>query len=538
MLEPTDQTLEAGAGSTSLIATDGQVALVLELLHVNQERRGYIAEEDLRNTAVVTGLSAAELYSAVTAYPRFRLEPGLPASAVCTGPVCLMHGASALKAGLAGAGVTHCLGLCDQPIAILTPEGARTTRDGARLLMPATPPPAIGVTESVFFSPEDPFETVRSALSGRGEDLITAVTESGLQGRGGAGFPAGLKWTAVRGSNVDRKFVVCNADESEPGSFKDRVLLDHQPRRLLAGMVLAGHAVGATEGIIYIRYEYGAQYKRLIEEIARLRAEGLLGNGFDIVVRRGAGAYICGEETALLNSLEGLRPVPRERPPYPVTTGLYGVPTLIHNVETLAAVPAIIAHGPDWYQELGRPKLYCISGDVPSSGVWELPMTVRAHELIERAGTTLEEIKAFTLGGLSGGLLPASHADVRLDFQDPRRYDAYLGSGGVIVLGRSRCSVRFTLEAMRFFAEESCGKCFPCRIGTTRLRERLERITRLLSADIGEMDEIRELLMVGSACGLGPAAALVVKHLLTHFGAEVEVHEQSSRCPSGECMRG
>jgi NADH-quinone oxidoreductase subunit F len=374
-------------------------------------------------------------------------------------------------------------------------------------------------------------------------ELIAAVSDSGLQGRGGAGFPAGRKWEMVRGAAGDRKYLVCNLDESEPGTFKDRYILDHQPRRLLAGMIIAAHAVGASEGVVYIRYEYQEQRRRLLAEIDALRADGLLGDTFDIAVRRAAGLYVCGEESALLNSLEGKRPIPRDRPPYPTDAGLFGCPTLIQNAETLAAVPSIIAKGGAWYRDMGSPKLYCVSGDVPSPGVFELPLGTTARDLLERAGVT--DVKAFTLGGLSGGLLPASALDVKLDFEDPRRYGAALGSGAVIALGPSRCAVRFALEGMRFFAGESCGKCFPCRIGTTRLRERLDALAPALPPGAGlkpaptrdgvlEMQDIIDVLHTGSACGLGPAAATLAKHLLTYFPDEIEAH-QKGHCPSGEC---
>jgi NADH:ubiquinone oxidoreductase subunit F (NADH-binding) len=513
---------------------------VMELLHSAQERRGYISEDDINAIARAADLSPTELYGAITAYPRFRLEPGEAAEAVCMGPACRLCGAEAVLGARSDWGETHCLGLCDQAVAVLTAAGPCTARssDAAQLDPTARRAPTIGVPESVFFGGDDPFDAVRAARQRPPEEIIAVVTESGLQGRGGAGFPTGAKWSAVRAAPGGRKFVVCNADESEPGSFKDRYVLDNQPRRLLAGMAIAGHAVGASAGVIYIRHEYRAQYEGLLEAIDRLRDEGLLGDGFDVVVRRGAGLYVCGEETALLNSLEGRRPIPRDRPPYPTTHGLLGAPTLVQNVETLSAVPAIVARGAAWYRDAGSPKLYCVSGDVPSPGVFELPMTIRAQELLERAGVAAEGVKAFTLGGLSGGLLPASKLGMRLDFATPRSHDAFLGSGGVVVADRSRCMVRFAAAAVHFYAGESCGKCFPCRIGTTRLRERLEAAVRFEEVDAGELRELIGVVTTGAACGLGPAAALVTGHLLTHFEEELRAHVRDRRCPSGECGRG
>jgi len=374
------------------------LAPVLELLHSRQEQRGYIDEGGIAAVAALAGLSPAELYSAITAYPRFRLQAGASPAAVCLAPPCRLAGAKTVLDALAAAEGTHCLGLCDQPVAVLTADGPRIAREPPTLLDPGTPAAVIGVPESAFFSQDDPFETVGAARRRQPQDLIAVVTDSGLHGRGGAGFPAGRKWAAVAAAPGARKFVVCNADESEPGTFKDRYILDHQPRRLLAGLALAGQAIGAQAGVIYIRYEYRPQHQRLLQEISRLRDAGLLGDGFDIVVRRGAGCYICGEETALLNSLEGLRPIPRDRPPYPVTHGLFGAPTLVQNVETLAVLPAIVARGPAWYRQAGSPKLYCVSGDVPSPGLFELPLGIIAGELLERTGASIEDVKAFTLG--------------------------------------------------------------------------------------------------------------------------------------------
>lgn len=514
-------------------AGDAEHSLALEILHEAQKEHGHLREVDIARAARAAGTSTAELYGAITAYPRFRFKPGAPATLVCTSPTCLMADASGALRDIAGSSETHCLGLCDDPVAVLTPDGSRIWK-GGRLTAPSAREPATGGSESTFFNDDDPMAAVQDALAQQPEETIAAVSESGLQGRGGAGFPVGRKWEKVRNAAGSPKYVVCNLDESEPGTFKDRAILDSQPRRVLAGMIIAAHAVDASQGVIYIRYEYGAQRQSLLDEIDRLRADGLLGDGFDIVVHRAAGLYICGEETALLNSLEGKRPIPRDRPPYPTDHGFFGCPTLIQNAETLAAVPAIIRRGAASFRDAGTPKLYCISGDVLWPGVFEQPMTVTARELVEAAGGTPDDMKAFTLGGLSGGLLPSAALEVQLDFEDPRRYGAALGSGGVIVLGSSRCVVRFALGAMRFFADESCGKCFPCRIGTVRLREQLEAATAFHETDEAETRDLVDLLQTGSACGLGSAAGTLIRHLIINFGDEVEAHRQN-RCPAGEC---
>jgi NADH-quinone oxidoreductase subunit F len=513
--------------------TSSDLAPVLELLHERQQRSGQISEGDIAALAPVAGISPAELYAVITAYPRFRLAPG-PGAAVCCGPACALHGSREVAQALGVEGKASCLGLCDQPVALLTDEGPRIARptDPARPEIPAAPSVTIGVPETAFFGDEDPLDAVVAAVRRPPEEIIRIVDESGLQGRGGAAFPTGRKWAALRGATAQEKYLVCNADESEPGTFKDRTILDHQARRLLAGMRIAAHAIGATRGIIYLRCEYARQLDVLNDEIQRLRDEGHLGAGFDVVIRRGAGAYVCGEESALLNSLEGRRPIPRDRPPYPTTSGLFGAPTLVQNVETLAAVPAILHRGGAWYRNAGQPKLYCVSGDVAAPGVFELPMSTTARELLDLAGCDLDSIQAFTLGGLSGGLLSPEALDLRLDFETVRTHGAHLGSGALIAIDASRCLLGFVREALRFFAEESCGKCFPCRLGTLRLRERLEALS---AGETAEQEEIREIILAldrGAACGLGVAAGMITRDLLGTFGREVAAHGRGG-CSAG-----
>lgn len=548
--------------ASHLMANGAELAPVLELLHAAQRTRGYVDGAALEAASQAAGTSPAELYGAVAAYPRFRLEPAPPVAERCEGLPCHLRRTGSEAGQGAGQGTatspplggtgepmgSACLGLCEQGVAWLTPDGPRIEGADGALLVPGDTAPAVHVVQSAFFGDDDPVEEAETALGRTPEALLALVEESGLRGRGGAGFPVARKWAAVRAASGaapraeegKRTFVVCNADESEPGTFKDRALLDQQPRRVLAGLLIAARAVGADAAIVYLRHEYARAYERLETEIGRLRDAGLLvqlGADFDVVVRRGAGLYVCGEETALLNSLEGRRPVPRDRPPHTAEHGLYGMPTLVQNVETLAALPAIVSRGGTWFRKAGRPKLYCASGDVAAPGVFELPLGATVTTLLEYAGTAVEELGAFTLGGLSGGLLPASAADVRLDFEDPRRLDAHLGSGAVVALGRERCVVRAVREAMRFFAGESCGRCFPCRIGTTRLRERLDALCALDGAGGDDLDPLVRLVTTGSACGLGPAAALLVQHLADSFPDELAAHREG-RCPSGECGGG
>jgi NADH-quinone oxidoreductase subunit F len=513
--------------------TSSDLAPVLELLHERQQRGGRISGVDIEALAPIAGISPAELYAVITAYPRFRLAAG-SGSAVCHGPACALRGSGEAARTLGVGDRASCLGLCDQPVALWTDDGPRVARltDAAKLEIAAAPKATIGVTETAFFGDEDPIDAVVAAVRCSPEEIIAVVDESGLQGRGGAAFPTGRKWAALRGAAAEEKYLVCNADESEPGTFKDRSVLDHQARRLLAGMRIAAHAIGATRGLIYLRCEYARQLDILNDEIRRLHREGHLGDGFDVVIRRGAGAYVCGEETALLNSLEGRRPIPRERPPYPTTSGLFGAPTLVQNVETLAAVPAIVLRGGAWYRRAGQPKLYCVSGDVAAPGVFELPTSTTARELLDRAGCDLGRLQAFTVGGLSGGLLSPEALDLRLDFEAVRRHGAHLGSGAVIAIDASRCLLDFVCQALRFFAEESCGKCFPCRIGTARLVERLEAIRAGAMGDLQEVREIVQALDRGAACGLGVAAGLIARDLLGRFGREVAAHGRR-RCSAG-----
>ncbi len=507
------------------------IVVVPEELFARQERRGWLSEADIEEVAGLTRWSTSELYGAVSAYPRLLVQPTERWPLVCGGPVCSERGSKEVCGSVKGAETT-CLGLCDQPVAALATDGSQMTMaPGAAGLSYRSPTePVVAAPGSTFFGTDDPWEAVSLARSMQADELLELISRSNLRGRGGAGFPVSQKWASARQAEGYPKFVICNADESEPGTFKDRALLDHQPRRVLAGLAIAAHFLGAEAAIIYIRYEYRPQHDRLIETLSDLKSEGHVGDGFDVVICRGAGLYVCGEESALLNSIEGARPVPRDRPPYPVDRGLYGQPTLVSNVETLAAIPAILGR-----TELfdGRPgKLYCVSGDAETPGVYEFASPPTARELLNRAGIRADRLSGFSMGGISGGLLPVSAGHVTLDFDGPPEHGAYLGSGALIALGRERCVASFALEALRFFAGESCGKCFPCRIGTTRLKERLEMLLEDGRWSESEITELLGLVSTGSACGLGPGAALMVSHLVRYFPAEIEGHR------NGECSRG
>ena len=383
--------------------------------------------------------------------------------------------------------------------------------------------------------------------------VISAVTESGLLGAGGAGFPAGRKWATVRKAPGAEKFIVVNADEGEPGTFKDRPILERDPHLLIEGTALAAHAVGASQGFIYLRGEYRLARERLAAALAEAREAGFLGASvagtsysFDLQLRVGAGSYVAGDETAMLESLEGRPALPRVKPPFPSDHGLFGRPTLVNNVETLAAIPTILEKGPAWYHSLGRNgspgvKVYCLSGDVARPGNYELPRGVTARELIFTYGGGLrgkKSLKAFLVGGASGGFLPPEELDIPLEIAPLRAKGVDLGSGAVVVVGAQHCLLDLARRESRFFAKESCGACDPCRLGTPALVKELERLVdpQVRSHAEARIRELGTVLHDSSRCGLGQVAANPLLSVLTHFPDEVMAHTPG-RCPVGVCGR-
>ncbi len=384
------------------------------------------------------------------------------------------------------------------------------------------------------------------------ESVIEVIEKSGLQGRGGAGFPTGRKWKFVRAAQGGKKYIVCNADESEPGTFKDRIVLEGDPHVIIESMAIAAYAIGADEGYIYIRGEYGLAYRRLEKAILQAREFGFLGKNifgtefnFDIHIHAGAGAYVCGEETALLESLEGKRGEPRSRPPYPVTKGLWNKPTSVNNVETLANIPAIIRNGAEWYRSIGTPsspgtKVYTIMGNVNFSGVIEVPMGVTLREVINiyakgmKPGSTL---KLAQTGGSSGSIIPAVLQDTPMDFESFRKAGVSLGSGALLICDQETCIVDLVKVLLQFFRFESCGKCTPCRVGTQRSYEIVDRISKG-QGKLEELDTLLELaaeMERASNCGLGQTATVPIRDMLKHFRTEVEAHIRSGSCPTGVC---
>jgi bidirectional [NiFe] hydrogenase diaphorase subunit len=383
-------------------------------------------------------------------------------------------------------------------------------------------------------------------------EVIEVVTKSGLRGRGGAGYPTGLKWDLVAKQAAPTKYVVCNADEGDPGAFMDRSVLEGDPHRVLEGMAIAGYAVGATQGYIYVRGEYGLAIQRLQTAIKQAEREHLLGSHileqglqFRIDLRIGAGAFVCGEETALIASIEGKRGQPRQRPPYPPESGLWGAPTLINNVETYANIPTIIERGGEWFSSIGTAsskgtKVFALAGKIAHTGLIEVPMGVTLREILFEIGGGIPDgarFKAAQTGGPSGGCIPDQFLDLPVDYESLARIGSIMGSGGLIVMDQSSCMVDVARFFMEFCMEESCGKCIPCRAGTVQMYDILRRITAGQAnwEDLEMLETLSDLLRETSLCGLGQTAPNPVVSTLKYFRPEYEAHIRERRCPAGHC---
>ncbi len=383
-------------------------------------------------------------------------------------------------------------------------------------------------------------------------DLIGYIKSSGLRGRGGAGFPTGLKWEFTYKASGSPKYVVCNADEGDPGAFMDRSTIEGDPHRVLEGMATAGYAVGASHGYIYVRAEYPLAVDRLYKAIDQAREMGLLGKdilgtgfSFDIDIRLGAGAFVCGEETALLNSVMGRRGEPRPRPPFPANSGLWNKPTVINNVETFANIPAVIVYGADWFSRIGTEKsggtkVFALAGKIEHTGLVEVPMGTTLREIVEKIGGGCaggKQLKAVQTGGPAGGCIPAKWLDLQVDFDTLAKAGSIMGSGGMIILDEDDCMVDVAKFFMAFSQDESCGKCTPCREGTTCMLEIFDRITGGAGAleDLDKLERLARLIKKSSLCGLGRAAPNPVLSTLTHFRDEYVAHVTEKRCPAHRC---
>ncbi|MFC9126176.1 NAD(P)H-dependent oxidoreductase subunit E [Streptomyces sp. NPDC057099] len=552
--------------------------LLLPGLHGINDRIGWISDGALDYLCRRLTVPPAEAYGVATFYAMFSVKPR-PATVlqVCTDLACAAAGASELCAGIEarlglGSGVAvergPCLGLCERAPAALAIRAGDPVRTAVSA--PATVERAVLAASAPDSAPEEPpaalavpqagqdglmllqrvgvvdpaslddyrahggYTALRRAFELGPAGVIREVTDSGLVGRGGAAFPTGRKWQATASQPDRPHYLVCNADESEPGTFKDRVLMEGDPYALVEAMTIAAYATGAHRGYLYLRGEYPRSLRRLEHAIAQARARGLLGDdvlgqgyAFDIEIRRGAGAYICGEETALFNSIEGYRGEPRSKPPFPVEKGLFGKPTVENNVETLVNVLPILTMGAPAYAAIGTdrstgPKLYCVSGSVERPGVYELPFGATLGDLLTLAEVR-EGLRAVLLGGAAGGFVRADELDIPLTFEGTREAGTTLGSGVVMAFDDSVPLPRLLLRIAEFFRDESCGQCVPCRVGTVRQEEALHRIVERTGAaaagDIALLREVGRAMRDASICGLGQTAWNAVESAIDRLGA-------------------
>ncbi|MCS6861465.1 MAG: NAD(P)H-dependent oxidoreductase subunit E [Abditibacteriales bacterium] len=565
--------------------------MLIEELKAIQHKHGYLPREELYALSERTNVPLWQIHGVASFYPHFRLQPPLKVEVkVCADVSCHLRDACLLsrqvaaevqQLGLESVAVKEvsCLGRCDgapaasingeiytdvtaaklRPLLLAAAEG-KPVRRQRRHAHPVT----------LVINPYDdapPYSTLRWLMESNGFDgVIPALKDSGLRGMGGAGFPTGVKWEIVRNAPTRphpldpephvRKYVICNADESEPGTFKDREILRALPHLVLEGMLIAMHTVGAQKGIVFIRHEYYREREILERELRRVKALGskvsvtpatLQPQPFTLDVFESPGGYICGEETALLEVLEDKRAEPRNKPPFPGTHGLWGKPTLINNVETFAWVPAILVRGAGWFKAQGLNgaaglKFFALSGHVRQPGVYEVPLGIPACELIFRYGGGImkrKRLKAFSPGGASSGFLPASMADVPLEFRALAQVGSMLGSGAVVAIAEGTCMLDLALNVVRFFRNESCGKCVPCREGSQQIVNLLQNIQRGAGKreDLDLIADIAEAMQLTSICGLGQAAPLPILSVIRHFKEEIDAHVLRGECPTGVCGR-
>ncbi|MGB6336647.1 MAG: NADH-ubiquinone oxidoreductase-F iron-sulfur binding region domain-containing protein [Thermoanaerobaculia bacterium] len=473
-----------------------------------------------------TGVPAADVYGVATFYSLLA-EPDAGVR-VCQGLSCQLAGADRLMAELETAGTTatpySCLGRCDMAPASWDPDGDATTAKPA--FSPSHPDFAI----DLLAAETDSYSALRLLHDKGAEWALDELQASGLTGRGGAGFPAHIKWRAVRGQEVTERYIVLNADEGEPGTFKDREVILRRPHLVIEGLAIAAHCLEAQDIYAYVRGEFGQVRASLMAALEEARERGELDDGVRWHFVDGHGAYICGEETALLEALEGKRGMPRMKPPYPVEVGFRGKPTLIQNVESIACMPAILERGGEWFKQAGRTepgsKLYCLSGHVERPGVYEAPMGITLRELLEMAGGVTGTLKAFSPGGASSGFLPADQIDLPMDFKSLREAGSMLGSAGVVVLNDTTDMVDAALTQAVFFEDESCGQCSPCRIGTQIVRQALERYREGDGQALAYVREVAWGMREASICGLGQAASLPLTSAMKYFPEEFgDAHE-------------
>jgi len=520
---------------------------LLPALHAAQKLYGWLSEESAAEIAKALKVPLADVHGVIEFYSLFYNKPtSRHTIRVCTDVACVLKSGDGVLSHLCDhhglePGMTTedlsltiepspCLGLCEHAPTALVDDEAETNIDleNDKYELGRPPSNVYGSIRMLTANCGDgtaslekygEYAGFKKAQTVKPEDVVSEIKASGLVGRGGAAFPTGIKWEGAAKAEADQKYVICNADESEPGTFKDRVLLIDDPHSTVEGMCIAAYAIGASKGYIYIRGEYPYIVPVLESALTEAREAGYLNKDFDIEIRVGAGAYICGEETALFESIEGKRGFPRIKPPFPTTHGLFGKPTVINNVETLCNVPLIVAKGSAEFRKIGTekspgPKLFCVSGDVERTGVYEVPFGVTLRELLEMAGGVKggKGLKSVLFGGAAGAFATSKHLDVKMTFEDLRDSGLPLGSGVVMVFDETR-DMRQVLKSLgHFFAHESCGKCYPCQMGTQRQREILNRIAggNTMKDDLIRLQDVGWTMTDASLCGLGQTAASAV----------------------------
>jgi len=552
--------------------------LIFDDLRAIQSQYGYLPPEQLQELSRRIETPLYRIHGVADFYPHFHLSrPPKVRLSVCSDMSCHLRGSDHLKAsleqrfrGMSQKDVSihdvSCLGQCDgapaasindhiyRSVTSAQAEALVLTALGGNELpeMPADEK-AVGLRSDPYAGEAEHYGALRELIASRDRDgVIAKLKASGLSGLGGAGFPTGVKWEAVRKEHGPDKYVVCNADESEPGTIKDRFIMRNLPNLVIEGMTIAGVVTGAQKGILYLRHEYQVQEKILEQEIERCYAEGILGPNvlgsglrFELELFISPGGYICGEESALIEAIEGKRAEPRNKPPFPVAQGVFNKPTALNNVETFANVPQILVKGVDWYKSQGLGgaaglKFVGISGDVRKPGVFEIPMGLPMSEVIFNLAEGIvggKKLKAFAPSGPSSGYLPASMVDVRLDFKSLAAIGSMLGSGAIVVCAEGRCMLDMALNAVKFFRNESCGKCVPCRMGSQKMVDILTGWTlgKGAAADLALIDDLTEALKLTSICGLGQFAHSPLTSVLLHFREEIEAHIRGHRCPEGVC---
>lgn len=555
--------------------------MIFDDLRAIQLRHGFLPSAELEALSQRSLTPLYHIHGVASFYPHFRLAPPPKADIrVCADMSCHLNGACELRAGLERHFAkdssndvlireVSCLGRCDQAPAISVNDEiftgmtaaaaevlARRMMRGEALAESHPERPRVPCASDPYGEGQR-YAAVRKLLTTKDWNGVLAdLKASELRGMGGAGFPTSMKWDLVRKQPGTEKYIVCNADESEPGTIKDRFILTHLPHLVVEGMIVAGLVTGAKKGILYIRHEYHLQEEILTEELRRCYAAHLLGKeilgsalDFDLEIFVSPGGYICGEESALIEAMEGKRAEPRNKPPFPGQAGLWQKPTVINNVETFANVPQILARGVDWFKAQGTNgarglKFVGVSGHVANPGVFEVPMGISMREVIFQYAGGIRggrQLKAFAPSGPSSGYLPASMLDVRLDFKALADAGSMLGSGAIVVCDETTCMLDMALNAVKFYRNESCGKCVPCRVGSQKMVDLLARWSRggvsekEYSADLALVEELCLAMGQASICGLGQIVPAPVQSVLKHFREEMDAHVMEGKCPNGIC---